>query len=320
MIRNNTKKRMWSIIPIMLIAGGVFFASCNDNIVVGSVDETPYILSGESFGYLKDVTTSRTEIPVKVTNSIDLKVSFGLSKATGETVSATLAADTTLVQTYNETNNKAYKAFPADQVTIAGNGVLSVGQWKTASNPLTVSLAKGALSNGTYLLPITVKESATVKITESLKTLYYVIEVADVFTPGSTAKPGGVKTLCYVEVGNANANMLNVGAYVLKDSGIPFFDIAVVFAANIKYDVATGEVSLVYNESVGHILRNRDTYIKPLQDKGIKVILGVVGNWDFAGVANLQGDVLRNYAKQCQIAIDTYGLDGIDFDDEWSTY
>jgi hypothetical protein len=315
------KRKTRSVLPMLLVAFGILCASCDsDNIVFGEVDEAQYILSGESFGFLRDVNASYTEIPVKVSNVTTRSVYLGLTKATGKNVDAAVEVNTALVEAYNEAHSTTYAAFPAAQVSIAGNGALSVPQWKAASAPLTISLTKGELGNGDYLLPIAVKDGATASMTSGLSVLYYLVQVTDATTPGSTDKPGGVKTLCYVEVGNANANLLNVGAYVLKNSEIPFFDIAVLFAANIKYSEATGEISLVYNESVEHILKNRDTYIKPLQDKGIKVILGVVGNWDFAGVANLQGEILKSYAKQCKIAIDTYGLDGIDFDDEWSTY
>jgi hypothetical protein len=181
-------------------------------------------------------------------------------------------------------------------------------------------LTKGALNEGTYLLPVIVKEGVNVQVSSDLKVLYYLVKVSDVFSPGSTDKPGGIKTLCYVEVGNANSNLLNVGSYVLENSEIPFFDIAVIFAANIRYDMITGEIALVYDGTIGHILTNREKYIKPLQDKGIKVILGVVGGGTFAGLANLQGESLRRYAAQCKQVIDAYGLDGLDFDDEWSSY
>ncbi|MDR1681448.1 MAG: DUF1735 domain-containing protein [Prevotellaceae bacterium] len=295
--------------------------SCNDDIVLDEVDETAFIASGETFGYVRDATTARQEIPVTVTGSTNVHVFFGLTKATGTDVNAGIGVNTDLVQTYNEAHNTSYAAFPAAQVTIADNGNVSVAKWQMASEPVAITLTKGALEEGVYVLPVTVKNGAGVSISSTLNVLYYLVAVSDApATPPSTDKPGGVKTLCYVEVGDASANLLNVGAYVLENSEIPFFDIAVVFAANIKYDLASGEVRLIYNESVKHILQNRDVYIKPLQDKGIKVILGVVGNWDFAGVANLSGDVLRNYAMQCKLAMDIYGLDGIDFDDEWSTY
>jgi hypothetical protein len=327
MMQNMIKRITGSMLPLLLVVFGILCASCsNDNIVIGEVDETQYILSGESLGFLRDVNTSYTEIAVEVSGVTNRNIYLGLTKATGKNVNATVEVNTTLVDAYNEAHSTTYAAFPAAQVSITGNGALSVAQWKIASDPLTVSLTKGTLVTGsTYLLPITVKDGATVPMTSGLHVLYYVVKVIDDATSASTDKyiTGTTdrlfRTMCYIEVGNASANLLNVGAYALED-GTPFFDIAVLFAANIKYEEATGEVSLVYNESVGHILRNRDTYIKPLQDKGIKVILGVVGNWDMAGVANLQGEALRNYAMQCKIAIDTYGLDGIDFDDEWSAY
>lgn len=125
-------------------------------------------------------------------------------------------------------------------------------------------------------------------------------------------------SICYIEV-NDN-NILNVGSYTLKNSGKPFFDIATIFASNINYDAANKRPVLYFNPNVQHILTNKDKYIKPLQDKGIKVVLSVLGNHQGIGFANLTSANIVDFAAQCKKAVDDYGLDGIDFDDEWSEY
>jgi hypothetical protein len=81
--------------------------------------------------------------------------------------------------------------------------------------------------------------------------------------------------------------------YELVGTDTPFFDTVILFAANIRdrdcaAEKANGETShncykngvhLHFNGNVQHILDNRDTYVKPLQDKGIKVLLGLLGDW-----------------------------------------
>lgn len=132
----------------------------------------------------------------------------------------------------------------------------------------------------------------------------------------SKAGPMGV---CYVEVNNHN--LLNTGAYTLKTGGQQLFDIAIVFAANVNYDVARGRTVLYNNNNVTKVLANRDTYIKPLQDKGIKVLLSILGNHQGAGISNLTSRAAaRDFAQQLAHTVNTYGLDGIDFDDEFSDY
>lgn len=133
------------------------------------------------------------------------------------------------------------------------------------------------------------------------------------------AAKNGPLGVCYVEV-NSN-NLLNVGCYTLKNGGEQLFDIAIIFASNINYDVAQQRAVLFHNPNVTTVLSNRNTYIKPLQDKGIKVLLSILGNHQGAGVCNFTSRAkARDFALQLSNAVTTYGLDGIDFDDEYANY
>lgn len=129
----------------------------------------------------------------------------------------------------------------------------------------------------------------------------------------------GPLSVMYVEVNGSN--ILNVGSYSLEDSGAPFFDIAIIFAANINYDVANQRAVFHANENVQAVLDGRDTFVQPLQDRGIKVLLSILGNHQGAGIANFPDRAAaRDFAEQLAEVIDTYGLDGIDFDDEYAKY
>src|SRR5690242_1365706 len=88
----------------------------------------------------------------------------------------------------------------------------------------------------------------------------------------------------YVEV-NSN-NILNSGCYTLQNGGQQLFDIAMIFAANINYDVTHKRAVEYNNENVTRVLQNREQYIAPLQDKGIKVLLTILGNHQGAGISN----------------------------------
>ncbi|MBR0560773.1 hypothetical protein KB213_12060, partial [Neokomagataea sp. TBRC 2177] len=82
-------------------------------------------------------------------------------------------------------------------------------------------------------------------------------------------------------------NILNAGEYTMKSSGKPFFDVVNIFAANINYNKEKGSVYVNCNDNVSYILKNADKFIRPLQAKGIKVCLTILGNHDEAGIANL---------------------------------
>ncbi|MGW7416943.1 endo-beta-N-acetylglucosaminidase H [Streptomyces sp. NPDC054863] len=146
-------------------------------------------------------------------------------------------------------------------------------------------------------------------------------------TTGATAAPApapalakqGPTSVAYIEVNNNS--MRNVGKYTLANGGGNVFDVAVIFAANINYDTATKSARLYFNENVQRVLDNAATEIRPLQQKGIKVVLSVLGNHQGAGFANFPSQQAASaFAKQLSDTVAKYGLDGIDFDDEYAEY
>ncbi|KAA6349322.1 Endo-beta-N-acetylglucosaminidase F1 [termite gut metagenome] len=313
-MQNYIKRERFGIFIPFLTIFGMLFTACDDKITIGEIDETPYQLANETYGYLRSSNTSRNTISVEIRDNTDEKVYFGLTKVVDAPVSAQIGIDESLVEAYNKANLTSYEVFPASQVTFENGGKFSVAKWRTASEPLTISLSKGNLEEKTYLLPITVKEGTNVKVLSDTQLLYYLVKVSGTI-PDATK--GSVKTLVYIEVNNTNP--LNAGNYLLENSRKPFFDMVVIFAANVQYSSEKG-VYLKYNENVEHLLKNRDKYIKPLQDKGIKVILGLLNDHAGMGIANLKGEVLESFAAQCKVAVDAYGLDGVDLDDEWADY
>jgi Glycosyl hydrolases family 18 len=133
----------------------------------------------------------------------------------------------------------------------------------------------------------------------------------------AVAKSGPI-SVAYVEVNNNS--MTNVGKYALAKGG-NVFDVAVIFAANINYDTTTRSAYLYNNPNVQRTLDNAATEIRPLQAKGIKVMLSILGNHQGAGFANFPSQAAAAaFAKQLSDTVTKYGLDGIDFDDEYAEY
>lgn len=125
----------------------------------------------------------------------------------------------------------------------------------------------------------------------------------------------GPASSAYVEVNNEPIGA--VGSYVLPD-GSNVFDVAVIFAANINYD--GDQAQLHFNENVQRTLDDQET-IDALQEKGIKVTLSILGNHQGAGLANFESAASATaFAVQVADAVDDYGLDGVDLDDEYSEY
>ena len=133
----------------------------------------------------------------------------------------------------------------------------------------------------------------------------------------SAATKSGPITTAYGEVNNDS--ITNVGKYVLASNGANVFDIGIIFAANINYDGTSAQ--LYFNPQVQAVLDHAATQIAPLQAKGIKVLLSVLGNHQGAGFANFPDQQSASaFAAQLSNAVSTYGLDGIDFDDEYADY
>lgn len=134
--------------------------------------------------------------------------------------------------------------------------------------------------------------------------------------PHATPTKSGPTSIAYVEVNNDQ--LANVGRYQLAN-GANAFDVAIIFAANINWN---GSKAVLYNnENVQATLDDAATQIRPLQAKGIKVSLSILGNHQGAGIANFPTQAAaEDFAAQVSATVSKYGLDGVDLDDEYSDY
>jgi len=107
-----------------------------------------------------------------------------------------------------------------------------------------------------------------------------------------------VKAALYIDTerGDAREVLSKAGNYVLKDSGIGYFDFVILSGALVKNGKYSMELEFLNNFM--NIVENWETYIKPLQNKGIKVLFGIKGG--HAGVSS--GSMLRFFISPGQIA------------------
>ncbi|MCC8036406.1 MAG: DUF1735 domain-containing protein [Rikenellaceae bacterium] len=303
---------------IVVLLAAALALSCEDTITFEVNGDDHYQGTEEAYGFLRNVSTSRTSTAFDLGNDspVFIPIYFGLTKEVDENVTVSLTADASLVELYNTENFTEYQAFPTTLVTVPST--LTVQKLHKNSMTVEIEIAPDpTLETGTYLFGVRATTSSQeITLEEESRTLYYFVRViGDIPT---NDKPGGIKTLCYVEV-NGN-NILNVGQYVLEDTGEQFFDHAVIFAANPRLDPETGRAYLWMNPNVRNVVDNPEIYVRPLQRKGIKVLMGLLGGDDVAGLASLKDDALRDYARQICDIVEHYGLDGVDFDDEYAGY
>ena len=234
-------------------------------------------------------------------------ISVSIAEAVSEDIVVSVALDLPYTSEYAFIKGDSYAAIPAEAVTFA-SAELTIPAGQTESAPVEVTIDGAALGFGEgYLVPILASvKSGAAQFAMDAKRVNYVI---------MKSNPRTTKQVVYIEVNDCNP--LNVLEYNLED-GTPFFDAVILFAANINYDAVNDVVYLHNNPNVQALLDNSETFIQPLRKKGIKVYLGLLGNHDASGLAQLSDWGAREWAKEVALACKTYKLDGVNLDDEYS--
>lgn len=195
------------------------------------------------------------------------------------------------------------------------------------SVPVTVKIKD--VEEGTFVLPLVLKSGEKelgVQFVEVIKHPAADFDMAWLDRTPSVTEP---RLIAIIET--AENDLRNAGNYVLYPNGTaqpetrrPLFDMTVIFSANMNWDAINGKPVLYYNESVRRILDNRDVFVKPLQDKGIKVLLSIMPNHQAIGFSNLditgERTMIKDFARDIHEAVTQYGLDGVMFDDEYANY
>lgn len=184
--------------------------------------------------------------------------------------------------------------------------------------------------DGTYVLPLVLKNGDQ-ELGVHFVEVVQLPEVTDIDMAWLSRVPTVAEPRFVVAIEAAENDLRNVGNYILYPEGEdkpllkrPLFDMTVIFSANVSFDEGMESPVLYYNENVRKILDNRDVFVKPLQDKGIKVLLSIMPNHQGIGFSNLNisGDrkMIRDLARDIREAVQMYGLDGVMFDDEYADY
>lgn len=300
--------------------------SCTEEIELAGIHDGSPVYDGPGVlnGRLTDVVSasSETELNIWQGDGAEASVMFSLGSIAGTAIDIKVAYDADAEEyltAYNAEHKTNYYLFPETLVTIGNDGEILMAPDERFSAGLPVSLRSDDIQiskSRTYIVPLKV-ESVTEGVTvpeEYSRVTYIVKDVRSELSPykGEDA----VKTVVFFELGDANP--LNALEFRLSQSGALFFDYVVLFAGNINYDPLEDRVYFSRNKEVQFILDNAEDYIRPLQSAGIKVLMGVLGNHDDSGLAQLSDRTAREFAGELASYIYAYGLDGVCYDDEYS--
>ena len=273
------KPQYWLMAFVLI---GCLAACTNDDIKIGQVDEGNYTVSNEELAFINDINGKRMFTVTEFRNEGSTELFVNVPKKASANSSVTATYDKSVLDTYNANNNSDYEAFPEQHVTFGKEGIITLNAGEIKSSGLKISFtSNGTLSTDkNYVIPLRMKvTSGNFKLAKEDETR--LIFVKDLTGLPDCQKESGIKVFSCMEVNDTNP--LNNLSFTLKKSGKPLIDVLIIFSANINYDEKTGRVYIYNNENVQAILDKREHYLKPLQDRGMKVILGILGNHDRSG-------------------------------------
>jgi hypothetical protein len=303
---------------ILFVASSVLlsstFTSCEEKLDVAKVNEDNYTLHNEIIGSLKSNTSPMMMETINLYNGDEnpkAELLFHLSKAANHSVLAEISYNPDIVDDYNAENLTDFEPLPQEAFTLQNEGKILIAPGDKMEYANKVFIDKSRLTVGTkYMAPFkiaAISDGASV----SSKNNEYSFVVINHGAKPSTDKGTGIRTILYF--GN-DTNPLLAQEFTLKNSGKQWFDIACLFAANINWDKERHCCFLKFNPWITRMLNDRETYLKPLQDKGIKVTLSIL-----TGVSVLSETAARDMARQLKDVVDAYELDGLEFDDEYNS-
>jgi hypothetical protein len=317
----------------------------------GTVTVTATIGNGlsETAPYTQDfeitVTTEAAFVAVTGISGVPKTITVGSELPLTGTVEPEDATNKTIVWTVKDPGTTGAKI---------ENGTLTV----TAAGTVTVTAAiEGGVSAGTpysvdFEITASSYDAATpVDQSNAVDTYHGTTPTTKNVIPAGIKNSQGVPVIHEVWMGvDTNNDPRNAIGYKLEASGKRYFDNVVIFHFNM-YDKDCPSDPVMYNycpnsglhlhylDEIQWLLADYDTYIKPLKDAGMRVLMGLLpsgdglcfgslGSWPMEPVypwsANNGGAAYpydeaaaQKFAKEVADACALYGFDGIAMDDEY---
>lgn len=262
-------------------------------------------------GMLKD-ESGMNELSLEMKEAdLDLNMVFSLAEPSDENAEVEILFDAEYLREYNFVNGTDYRLFPEELLDMKNGSSVTLDPGTTTSGNIGMSARYDedkVAPMVKYMIPLCVRpKSDNVNISYEYSRVNYIVEL-------KLKRP--VKNIMIFEVNDVNP--LNALEFKMED-GQYLFDAVVIFSANINYNSDEDRVYLHQNPQVSMLMSQQESFIQPLRRAGIEVYLGVLGNHDPAGIAQLSDYGSQMFANELAQAVKKYNLDGVFFDDEWST-
>ena len=315
----NIKYITSGLLAALLVSGLSVLSSCDDDLEVGNkIDESAYEGIYKNNAFLRDGKSNLVSNIVELYgDTYTTSVKMGLSKTPTTATSARVQIDADYLATYNAEHQTDFELYPAELVSFTNEGVLAVTpESKSAEVEMTVQAGADLQAGKTYVIPLMISdESSDITIKDDYaKHCIYLVK--DMRNAGDCFKgEGKLKGFLFFEVNDVNP--LNALSFKLENGKL-LWDAVVLFAGNINYDAEAGRPRVQCNPNVQFLLDNNEKFLQPLRKRGMKVILGLLGNHDFTGLAQLSKQGAKDFARELAQYCKAYNIDGVNFDDEYS--
>lgn len=304
MKQNLNKISLWT--ALSMSAALYSLTACSDDANIGSVDEEKYHTEAVSTHIVNDLGASEHTLFEYRTQGKD-SLYIKSNKAAAAETQVTITVDESVLTAYNEKMEKNYQLLPASSYTISESVVMPKGSKVSTPISISVTSAEATTDGASYVIPI----RATLENAASSEEITYLMFVKDMTKLADASKANGMEI---IHILGQNSNPLINLQFTLKSNGKPLVDYVVFFAHNLRFNAAEGRVFIRENENIQSVMDYREKYIKPLQDRGIKVVLGLLN----PAISRMVPEVSALVARDLGRMIDAYQLDGVFFDDEYS--
>lgn len=280
-----------------------------DNGGDGDVDEDKIEGSITDEGGLNEVKITFTK---DMTNTT-AKVKIALAEAPKADVNVNVIMDKEYLTEYNVANGTSYELLPDEALTATEWPVTIAAGSKDAEVSIAID-GTNLAPVGKFLLPLKAEVTADseVQFKKAESRVNYIL---------NKVNPKEIKQMCIMEFNDANP--LSVLEYKLAD-GSYFFDALVLFSGNMGWDAGSQSVRFnartgesVINSNTDALVREWQTYIKPIHDAGIKVYMGIMPHHTQAGITTLSYDGCKWFAEEMAEIIRDCQLDGVFLDEEY---
>lgn len=289
-----------------------------DPVVSIRAEQSPDNVVSMTFTYGGSETSAAKDIFLRTDKPAESNLSVTLTSAGEDFVSE-----------YSESTGIDYTLLPAAFWRLSGGNMISmaVGSSESAVNTLTifaVNTLGNVLEPGRYLLPL-VASSLTQAISDG--TILIDVDIRESYTDpdGYEVYTGeDMFTVFYLNTSEYDPRLANDMILQIRESNEYSYrglgNIVNLRTSSVDYDENTGKVSVLPSADMRYILEHWTERGLPVQETGRKVCLCIEGGGKGIGFCNFTDTQIEDFVSSAKRLVDTYGLDGINLWDRNSGY